>query len=187
MTRAMGDSESTMEFVGAFRWSLCSRGDGRRLWRAGVGGPLVTLCRSGEVSSSLGGAAGNLKLLEKELDGLRVVIGICGVLGVVVMPGRRLPDRDGKANSLELSWPAGGEESPPARGEGCVADRWPGEFTVALSALDACQLDWTYLDRSWACPGQSGDCLTGRALVLGERVLKSCRGWSRSRLLSPWT
>lgn len=61
------------------------------------------LCPSGEVSSSLGGAAGNLKLLEKELDGLRVVIGICGVLGVVAMPGRRLPDRDGKANSLELS------------------------------------------------------------------------------------
>ena len=148
---------------------------------------MVTLCRSGQVSSSLGGAEGNLKLLEKELDGLRVVSGICGVLGVDVMPGRRLPDRDGKANSLEFSRAAGGEESPPARGEGCVADRWPGEFTVALSALSAWQLGWTYLDRSWVCPGQSGDCQTGRALVLGGRVLTFCRGLCRSRLLCPWT
>jgi hypothetical protein len=91
------------------------------------------LCRSGEVSSSVGGAAGNLKVFEKELEVLRVMLGIRGVLGVVAMPERLLPGRAGKANSLELSWTAGGDESPPARGEGCVAERWPGELTKSIS------------------------------------------------------
>jgi hypothetical protein len=44
----------------------------------------------GWVASSGGGAAGNLKLWEKELDGFRPVVGRAGVLGVVVTPGRLL-------------------------------------------------------------------------------------------------
>ena len=42
------------------------------------------------VASSGGGAAGNLKFWEKELDGFRPVVGRAGVLGVVVTPGRLL-------------------------------------------------------------------------------------------------
>lgn len=57
------------------------------------------------------------------------MVGICGVLGVVFMPGRRLPGRCGKANSLELSLAGEGDNVPP-RGEGCVAEWWPGELTV---------------------------------------------------------
>lgn len=89
----------------------------------------MALRRSGEDSSSVGGAAGNLKLCEKELEGF-LVVGMCGVLGVVLMPGRRLPaGRGGRANSLELSLAGEGDNVPPTRGEGCVAERWPGELT----------------------------------------------------------
>jgi hypothetical protein len=118
ITRAIGDSESTIEFAGAFRCSLCNRGDGRRCCIACAGGPLATLCRSGDTSLSEGGSAGNLKVLENELDAFRVTIEIFGVLGVVVTPGLLLPGRAGNANSLELSCAAAGEDSPPARGEG---------------------------------------------------------------------
>jgi hypothetical protein len=146
ITRAIGDSESTMEFVGAFRCSFCNLGDGRRFCITCAGGPLATLCRSGEFSLSEGGAAGNLKVLENEFEALRVTIGIFGVLGVVVTPGLLLPSRAGNANSLELSCAAAGEESPPARGEGWVADRWPGEFTVATSAPSS---STTCTDGTW--------------------------------------
>jgi hypothetical protein len=55
------------------------------------------------------------------------------VLGVDVMPDRLRPGRAGNANSLALSWIAGGDDRPPARGEGWVAERWPGELTAAVS------------------------------------------------------
>jgi len=120
--RATGDNESRLGFVGVLR-SFCDRGEGRRFCTACKGAPLATLCLSGEVSSSVGGAAGNLKLCENELDAFRVILGMFGVLGVVVTPGRRLPGRAGKANSVELSCTAGGDDMPPASGEGCVAER----------------------------------------------------------------
>jgi hypothetical protein len=140
--RAIGDSES-MWFVGVRRFSL-RRGEGRRCTFVCVGALPYALCRSGEVLASDGGAAGNLKVLEKELEAFRVM-GSWGVLGVVVVPVRLLPGRAGNANSLELSWTAGGDERPMARGEGCVADRWPGELAVL------CQLSKlaVSLDRTW--------------------------------------
>lgn len=54
-----------------------------------VGLPLDGLGGGCEASSG-GGAAGNLKFLEKEFEGFLPVIGRAGVLGVVVMPGRLL-------------------------------------------------------------------------------------------------
>lgn len=133
--RVMGDSESRLGLVGALR-SLCNLGEGRRFCTACAGGLVGTLGRSGEVSSSVGGAAGNLKLLENELDALRVVmLGMFGVLGVVVIPGRLRPGRAGMANSPELSWTAAGDDIPPANGDGWVADRCPGEFAATLSAM----------------------------------------------------
>jgi hypothetical protein len=101
--RATGDSESRLLFVGVRRLSFCRRGEGRRTCIVCAGGPLIALCLSGEVSSSFRGAAGNLKVCEKELEAFRVMFGTCGVLGAVVMPGRLLPGRAGNANSLELS------------------------------------------------------------------------------------
>jgi hypothetical protein len=98
-------------------------------------GILATLCRSGEVSSSVGGAAGNLNACEKEFDAFRVMLGMIGVLGLVVEPSRLLPGRIGKANSLAWSWTSAGDDAPPESGEGCVAERWPGELTVLLSAM----------------------------------------------------
>jgi hypothetical protein len=73
--RATGDSESTMELPGVRLVSFCKRGDGRRFCVTCAGGPLTALCRSGEVSCSVGGAAGNLKLCEKELEAFLVVLG----------------------------------------------------------------------------------------------------------------
>jgi hypothetical protein len=105
------------------------RGEGRRGTFVCASALPYALCRSGEVLLSDGGAAGNLKVFEKELEAFRVT-GSWGVLGVVVTPGRLLPGRAGNAKSLELSWTAGGDERPMARGEGCVADRWPGELTM---------------------------------------------------------
>jgi hypothetical protein len=74
--RATGDNESSMWFVGVRLLSFGRRGEGRRFCTACAGGPLAGLRRSGEVSSSVGGAAGNLKLWEKELDAFRVMLGI---------------------------------------------------------------------------------------------------------------
>lgn len=101
--RATGDRESILGFAGVRRFSFCSRGEGRRFCIACAGWPPAVLCRSGEVSFSVGGAAGNLKLWEKDLDAFRVMLGIWGVPGAVAMPGRLLPGRAGNANSLELS------------------------------------------------------------------------------------
>lgn len=52
-----------------------------------VGLPLSGGC---EASSGGGGAAGNLKCLEKEFEGFLPGVGRAGVLGVVVIPGRLL-------------------------------------------------------------------------------------------------
>jgi hypothetical protein len=136
--RATGDNESRLLFVGFRFVSFCNRGEGRRACIGCDGGPLATLCRSGEVSSSVGGAAGNINCFEKELDAFRVMLGMCGVLGVDVAPERLRPGRAGNANSLELSWTAGGDDRPPARGDGCVAERWPGELTDPVSC-EECQ------------------------------------------------
>lgn len=72
--------------------------------------------RSGEGSS--GGAIGNWKLDEKDADGFRPLVGSTGVLGAVVAPGLLLGGRVGKANSFEGSCMVGGNEAPPASGEG---------------------------------------------------------------------
>lgn len=85
--------------------------------------------RSGEGSWE-GGAMGNLKLDEKDPDGFRPVVRRAGVLGVVVMPGLLLGGRAGNANSFDGSWMVGGNEAPPASGEGWVAERKPGDETT---------------------------------------------------------
>lgn len=75
-------------------------GDMPRLCAGFMRGLLVTLPllgRSGEGSVG-GGAAGNLKLWEKELDGFLVPPSE-GVLGAVDTPGARRPDRVGRGNS----------------------------------------------------------------------------------------
>lgn len=82
--------------------------------------------RSGE-GSLVGGAMGNLKLDENEPEGFRPVVGRIGVLGEVVVPGLFLDGRAGKVKSFGGSWTVGGKEAPPARGEGCVAERKPGD------------------------------------------------------------
>lgn len=84
--------------------------------------------RSGE-GSFVGGAIGNLKLEEKDPDGFRPVVGRAGVLGVVVMPGLLLGGRAGNVKSSDGSCMVGGKDAPPASGDGCVADRKPGEAT----------------------------------------------------------
>lgn len=115
--RATGESVSRAALVvGFLRPSCCKRGD----CLGGTTGFVGLLLGGSSRGSSGGGAAGNLKLCEKEFEGFRVV-GRAGVLGVVVMAGRLRPERDGKAKS------GGGDE--PERGEGCVAERWPGEAT----------------------------------------------------------
>jgi len=100
--RVMGDSASMVGFVGVRR-SFGSRGEARRVCEVCRGWPLLALCRSGEVSLSVGGAAGNLKVWEKEFEAFRVMVGTIGVLGLVVVPGRLLPGRIGKANSVAVS------------------------------------------------------------------------------------
>lgn len=57
------------------------------------------------------------------------MVGSAGVLGAVDTPGRLLAGRAGNANSFGDSRPIGGEDAPPESGEGCVAERWPGEVT----------------------------------------------------------
>jgi hypothetical protein len=75
--RATGDNESRLLlFVWSRFISFCSRGEGRRGCKGCDVGPLAMLCRSGEVSTSVGGAAGNLNCFEKESDAFRVVLGI---------------------------------------------------------------------------------------------------------------
>ena len=106
--------------------------------------------RSGE-GSAVGGAIGNLKLDENDPDGFRPVVGRPGVLGVVVMPGLRLGGRAGNANSVEGSCIVGGNDAPPASGEGCVAERKPGDDTMALSVIEVFPLRCSYLDTKRAC------------------------------------
>jgi hypothetical protein len=73
--RATGDSESRWLFVGGRFASFCNRGEGRRGCKDCDVGPLAMLCRSGEVSSSVGGAAGKRNCFEKELEAFRVMLG----------------------------------------------------------------------------------------------------------------
>lgn len=93
-----------------------------------------------------GGPIGNLKFDEKDPEGLRPVVGRTGVLGAVMTPGLLLGGRAGNANSFAGSCIVGGNEAPPARGEGCVAERNPGEDTTALSANALRLLQFPYLD-----------------------------------------
>jgi len=127
--RATGESESTLECPSSFWLSGGGCGELRRTCIGSFGGLL--LGGGCDVSSS-GGAAGNLKLCEKEFEGFRPVADRAGVLGVVVTPGRLPFRRARKAKSVD-SWLLG-EEASPESGEGCVADRWPGEATTAMSA-----------------------------------------------------
>jgi hypothetical protein len=90
--------------------------------------------RSGE-GSLVGGAMGNLKLDENEPDGFRPVVGRTGVLGEVVVSGLLLGGRAGNVNSFPGSCIVGGKEAPPS-GEGCVAERNPGEGTRSLSVYE---------------------------------------------------
>lgn len=50
-----------------------------------------------------GGAAGNLKLCEKDPEGCLFTVGRAGVLGAVAMPGLRRAGRTGRGNSVEDS------------------------------------------------------------------------------------
>lgn len=100
--RVIGDSASMLEFVGV-RLSFASRGEERRFCKACRACPPPALCRSGDDSRSVGGPAGNLKVCEKEFEAFRVMVGTSGVLGLVVVPGRLLPGRIGKAKSVALS------------------------------------------------------------------------------------
>lgn len=103
-----------------------------------TGGVCAKSCgpgRSGDGSFG-GGAIGNLKLDEKEPDGFRPVVGSTGVLGAVVAPGLLLGGRAGNVNSFDGSCMVGGNDAPPASGEGWVAERKPGEATVALSMIE---------------------------------------------------
>lgn len=65
------------------------------------------------------------------------MLGRLGVLGVVVTPGRFLPDLVGNANSFEVPASAGvGGDVPPTSGEACVAERWLGEETEKYLATN---------------------------------------------------
>ena len=85
--RATGESTSRLELPDIRRWSYGGCGELRRTCMGCFVGLLLgCVC----VASSGGGAAGNLKFDEKELEGFRPVVGRAGVLGVVVTPGRLL-------------------------------------------------------------------------------------------------
>lgn len=135
MMRATGESVSRWWLVGIRRalcvdcGGICTEGE-----CAGdvCTGSSCALERSGE-GSFVGGAIGNLKLDEKDPDGLRPVVGRTGVLGAVMTPGLLLGGRAGNANSFEGSCIVGGNEAPPASGEGWVAERKPGDVTAAVS------------------------------------------------------
>jgi len=115
--------------------------------------------------SSGGGAAGNLKFLEKEFEGFLPVVGRDGVLGVVVKPGLLRSERAGKAKSLVSR--TNGEDASPESGEGCVADRWPGEATACMSAKAVyCVRSSSYLGMSLACQARPADSPIGHALLL---------------------
>ena len=105
--------------------------------------------RSSE-GSLVGGAIGNLKLEENEPDGFRPVVGRTGVLGEVVVPGLLLGERAGNVNSLPGSCIVGGKEAPPS-GEGCVAERNPGEDTICLSVYEVRPRQRPYQDTTRAC------------------------------------
>lgn len=126
MILATGESVSSVALVGFLRPSCCSRGDCPRLLTAFAG----LLLRGSTRGSSGGGAdrgvVGNLKLCENELEGFRVVGGM-GVTGVVVMSGRLRGERGGKTKSVGAGCDNWGEAADS--GEGCVAERWPGEAT----------------------------------------------------------
>lgn len=156
--RATGERVSRLGFVGMRRDSLCCRGEGRREGAIGVGGTLTMSCRSiwsHEASSGGGGAAGNLKLEEKEPDGFRVVTGRAGVLGAVVTPGLRRGEREGNGESLEGSRITGGETSPLESGEGWVAERWPGEVTADVSVQRSVRAVLPLLGYEFGLPGMT--------------------------------
>ncbi len=138
--RATGESVSRWGFVGfvGIRRLMCDGGGectvGLRAGGVCIGGAYwVSFVSDGSGGEWLvgGGAIGNLKLEENEPEGFRPVVGRAGVLGAVMTPGLRLDGRAAKAKSLEGSWMVGGNEAPPASGEGCVAERKPGEETTA--------------------------------------------------------
>lgn len=74
--RATGDNDSKLLLGGNRRVSFCIRGEGRRTgscWEGAFVGAFVLSRRSAGASSVGGGAAGNLKLCEKELEAFLVV------------------------------------------------------------------------------------------------------------------
>jgi hypothetical protein len=77
--------------------------------------PSLSTGRSDEGSSG-GGAAGNLKLCEKDPDGFRGPLRRAGVLGAAAAPDCLRPGRAGKEESWKGSCIVGGEP-PPERGE----------------------------------------------------------------------
>jgi hypothetical protein len=160
--RATGERVSRWGFVGIRRppcvgcgecpraRGTCTGGEGPD--SACTGGVCVVCVsgRSGE-GSFVGGAIGNLKLDENDPDGFRPVVGRAGVLGAVVMPGLLFGGRAGNVNSFDGSCMVGGKDAPPASGEGCVAERKPGEDTgFMLADVKSC-LWYSYLDTRRAC------------------------------------
>lgn len=158
MILATGESTSRLADDDGRRVSWGGCGELRRVCSGCLDG--LVLGGGCEASSNGGGgAAGNLKLCEKELDGFLPVSGGPGVLGVVVTPGRRLLERVMRARSAV---------SPPERGEGCVAERWPGEATAVVSAQEEARcVRSAYLDTSLACRARLADLQIFHALLLG--------------------
>lgn len=177
--RATGERVSRCALVGIRRlpWVGCGEWPRARgactggVWTGGVCTVICVSCRSGE-GSLTGGPMGNLKLDENDPEGFRPVVGRAGVLGAVVMPGLRLGGRAGNAKSCAGSWMVGGKDAPPARGEGCVAERWPGDGTVAASVnvtVPPC------VTRTWIRRGPVGhDLQTGRAAMPSRRPCGGC-------------
>lgn len=164
MIRAIGERVSRLALAGFRRVSCCRRGECRRGWGVFcLVGLLVGSDGGSSTATSGGGAAGNLKLCEKDLEAFRVV-GSAGVLGVVVMPGRLRAGGTGKAKS----WVGG--EAPPDSGEGWVAERWPGEATVAVSVKEACQGGLAAVRTGIRVGAAGHDLQTGRAGVAPRRA-----------------
>ena len=155
---ATGESVSRWGFVGIRRplWVGCGEWPRARgtctggVGTGGVctGGVCALSCDSSrsDEGSFVGGPIGNLKLDENDADGFRPVVRRAGVLGAVVMPGLLLSGRAGNVNSFDGSCMVGGKDDPPARGEGCVAERKPGDDTIALSVIEVHHLRCLYLD-----------------------------------------